>query len=185
MKGAETSFQLMTVPGYTGSGPGHWQSIWERGDPGIRRIEQRDWDRPDLSEWPRAIDAAVRSAARPVVLLAHSCGVTAVALWAETYATPVAGAFLVAPADPDSAAADEMVRAFGPVPLRTLRFPALVVASEDDPYCATSRAADYARAWGATLTSAAAAGHINTASGHGPWPEGQSLLAAFCSAIGR
>ncbi|HEY0157730.1 MAG TPA: alpha/beta hydrolase [Thermoanaerobaculia bacterium] len=173
----------MTVPGYTGSGPGHWQSIWERDDRSMQRVEQRDWNRPDVVEWPASIERAVQSAEQPVVLLAHSCGVTAVALWAREYRTPIAGAFLVAPADPASAAADERVQSFGPVPLVPLPFRALVIASDDDPYCSITRAGEYAAAWGAALVTVEGAGHINTASGHGPWPEGKALLDAFCATL--
>lgn len=177
------NIQLLTVPGYTGSGPGHWQSIWERADPEMQRIEQADWNWPDVIEWPRNIEAAVTNAARPVVLIAHSCGVTAVALWAQKYETTIAGAFLVAPADPESAAADDAVRSFGPIPLRPLPFRSVVVASDDDPYCTIARATDYSRAWGATLVNAGPAGHLNTASGHGPWPEGRTLLERFCAEL--
>ena len=34
------------------------------------------------------------------------------------------------------------------------------------------RAADFAGAWGSDFHEAGDAGHIDTASGHGPWPEG-------------
>lgn len=179
----ETAFEVLMVPGYTGSGPQHWQSLWEEAIPEARRVEQRDWDRPDVIEWPRAIDAAVRGAHRPVVLVAHSCGVTAVALWARSRSAEVAGAFLVAPADPASGAADRNVRAFGPVPLELLPFRSVVVGSENDEYCSLARAKQYAGAWGAMFVSAGPAGHINTASGHGPWPEGRRLFDAFCSSL--
>ena len=177
------TLQLINVPGYTGSGPDHWQSIWERHDPTILRVEQQDWNRPDIEEWPRALQSVVSSARYPVIFVAHSCGVTAVALWAARYKERVGGAFLVAPADPLSAPADAVVRAFGPVPLIRLGFPALVVASDDDPYCSVDRARDYARAWAADLVVVPRAGHINTASGHGPWPEGRRLLDQFCDHI--
>ena len=55
-------------------------------------------------------------------------------------------------------------------------FPAIVVASRDDPFVAFERAAAFAADWGAEFADAGAAGHINTASGHSPWPEGRLLL---------
>lgn len=179
----ETAFDILMVPGYTGSGPQHWQTLWEAAIPDARRVEQRDWDRPDVDEWPRTIDAAVRSARHPVVLVAHSCGVTAVALWAQAYAAPIAGAFLVAPADPSSDAADQTVRAFGPVPTELLPFRSVVVGSANDPYCSIAQARRFAAAWGSMFVAAGDAGHINTASGHGPWPEGRRLFDAFCSSL--
>lgn len=176
-------FQFFTVPGYTGSGPEHWQTLWERDDPSFARIEQRDWDRPDAAEWPAAIEAAVRGAAKAVVLVAHSCGVTAVAHWAKRYAPEIAGAFLVAPPDPERVDLEQAVRDFGPVPLDPLPFPAMVVASEDDATCDVEKARALAAVWGAQFVSAGNQGHINTASGHGPWPEGRRLLNAFVTQL--
>lgn len=183
MSEVETAFDILIVPGYTNSGPGHWQTLWQQSMPEARRVEQQDWNRPNVTAWPRAIEEAVRVAKRPVVLVAHSCGVTAVALWAAAHTARAAGAFLVAPADPDSAAADDAVRVFAPVPQQQLPFRSVVVASDDDPYCSLARAKDYASAWGSMFVSAGSAGHINTASGHGPWPEGLRLLSAFCSSL--
>jgi uncharacterized protein len=67
-------FQLLTVPGFTGSGPNHWQSLWENADSTIIRVEQADWNRPEIEEWSATIDRYVRSSERPVILVAHSCG---------------------------------------------------------------------------------------------------------------
>lgn len=178
-------FQFLMVPGYTGSGPEHWQAVWERDDASFTRVEQRDWDHPDPHEWSVAIEAAIRGALRRVVLVAHSCGVSAVAHWAKRFApdAAVVGAFLVAPPDLERADLEPAVRAFAPVPLEALPFPSMLVASEDDPYCEIDRARALANAWGASFVSAGKAGHINTASGHGPWPEGRRLLNAFATQL--
>ena len=50
--------------------------------------------------------------------------------------------------------------------------PSLLVVSTNDPLCSVERAVDMATAWGSELHFAGEAGHINVASGHGPWPEG-------------
>jgi hypothetical protein len=175
--------QLLTIPGYTGSGPGHWQSIWERSDPSIRRVEQRDWNRPAIPDWTDTIENAVRQAEGRCILIAHSCGVTAVAHWAARSPSKIAGAFLVAPPDSDRDDLEAPVRGFRLPPIRPLPFPALVVASQNDPTCDYSRAAEFAVAWGARLLSAGLAGHLNTASGHGPWPEGRRMYEAFRLAL--
>ena len=39
--------RVLTVPGWSGSGPGHWQTIWERKN-GHERLSQRDWQNPNL-----------------------------------------------------------------------------------------------------------------------------------------
>jgi hypothetical protein len=101
------------------------------------------------------------------------------------FKTKIAGAFLVAPPDTDRSDLDEPVKRFALPRLERLAFPALVVASEDDPHCTFDRARHLANAWGAGLVSAGKAGHINTASGHGPWPEGWRFLEDFCAALER
>jgi len=177
--------KLLTIPGYTGSGPQHWQSVWERADPSMTRVPQEDWDHPDPEAWSARIDAAVRAAGQPLLLIAHSCGVTAVAHWTSRFNTKIAGAFLVAPPDTDRDDLDEPVKKFALPRLMPLPFRAVVVASENDPYCTFDRARQLAGAWRASLVSAGNAGHINTASGHGPWPEGRRLLEDFCVALGQ
>ncbi len=175
---------LRTIPGYTNSGPDHWQSHWERAEPAIGRIAQQDWDHPEPRAWATAVDAAIAPATMAsTVLIGHSCGSIAVAHWAAQYGRRVAGAFLVAPSDVERPGVPAVLKAFGPIPLFQLPFPSLVVASEDDPYCSPERAQVFARAWGSALVFVGSAGHINTASGHGPWPEGRALLQSFCARL--
>lgn len=161
---------ILLVPGWTGSGPDHWQSRWERNLSTAHRIEQDDWDQPDKDAWVANIVAAVRSAKRPVVLVAHSCGVAAVVHAAPQLAgLGVVGAYLVAPADLEGSDTWPATRGgFTPVPTERLPFPSVVVASSNDPTCTMERARAFAEAWGATLVPAGDAGHINTESGHGP-----------------
>jgi hypothetical protein len=62
------------------------------------------------------------------------------------------------------------------MPLVRLPFPSVVVASTDDPYVTVDRATAFARAWGSALTLVERAGHLNSASGLGDWPQGFALL---------
>lgn len=73
---------VLMVPGFTGSGPGHWQSILERAQAEYRRVQQRDWDHPEPAEWLQALDRAVRAEPGEVVLVGHSFGCLAIAKWA-------------------------------------------------------------------------------------------------------
>jgi hypothetical protein len=171
---------VLMVPGFTGSGPGHWHSLWQRDRPRWSRVEQRDWDRPEPIAWETTLDETIRSGDEPVVLAAHSLGCVTVARWAgRGQIGRVAGAFLVAPSDVEAPTAPREVVGFAPIPLRPLPFPAVVVASADDPLVSMARARLFADAWGAQLITIGNAGHINTASGHGPWPEGLAMLLAF------
>lgn len=174
---------ILIIPGWQGSGPDHWQSRWERRLSTARRVTQADFDRPDRAEWTARLVAEVETCRRPVILVAHSLGVPLVAHAAPLLPVgKVAGAFLVAP--PDVEKLDEAALAsFAPVPTAPLPFPSVVIASRTDPYCDYARAEDFAYAWGGVLVDAGEAGHINTESGHGPWPEGSMRLLGFLQSL--
>lgn len=168
--------EILLIPGYTGAGPEHWQTLWEARLPNTRRVRQRDWDRPDRREWTAALHREVRRCAAPPVLVAHSLGCITVAWWAALHAARVRGALLVAPADVEAPDALEELRGFAPIPMAALPFPSIVVMSEDDPFATSARSRALASAWGSRLVSAGAAGHLNTATGLGAWPAGLELL---------
>lgn len=167
----------LILPGLGNSGPEHWQSLWQA-DLGCERLDLPDWDAPRLSRWLYlAIDAIER---RPgVVLIAHSLGCILVAhVAAARPDLDIGGALLVAPADVDSRRhTPERLGDFAPLPRVALPFPAVLVASRNDPHMDFPVAAGLAADWGARLVDAGAVGHINVASGHGVWPEGRGLLA--------
>jgi uncharacterized protein len=176
--------EILIVPGLGGSGPEHWQSRWQAKLSTARRIEQEDSERPRLEEWRRCIIADVEAARKPVVLVAHSLGVIAVAHAAAELEGKVRGAFLVAPPSSRAIAEDDAIDAdFGAVPLLPLPFPAVLVASRDDSYAQYHEVEELARAWHAKLLDAGAAGHINAESGYGPWPEGLLHFAKFLGTL--
>lgn len=168
----------LIVPGLAGSGPAHWQTVWEetRGD--CARVAQRDWDDPDPDEWVATLHRAIWRAEPPVVLVAHSLGCLLVARWADAFRSDdhVLGALLVAPCDPECPRAPDTVARFGPLSARSLPFASTVVASRDDPYASFDRARRFADTWGSSFVDAGAAGHINANSGLGDWRFGQVLL---------
>ncbi|WP_132249626.1 RBBP9/YdeN family alpha/beta hydrolase [Methylobacterium segetis] len=172
---------ILVIPGLAGSEEEHWQARWASRLPTARIVEQADWDRPEPEAWCGRIREAVEASTRPVVLIAHSLGVIAsVAVAPALPPGVVRGALFVAPPDIERTPnLPESVRAFAPIPREPLPVPALVVASRTDPYCTYERAEDLAYAWGAVIVDAGESGHINVASGHGPWPEGLMRLAGF------
>jgi uncharacterized protein len=183
---------ILIIPGWSSSGPDHWQTRWERSLKTARRVEQADWLAPDRAAWTAAIAGEIATATRPVILVAHSLGVmAAVHALAEgpaSTSSKVAGAFLVAPADIETAqkwpvtqglSLDSMAGGFSPVPRGKLPCPSAVVASASDPYCSLDRARSFAHDWGSHLFEAGDVGHINTASGHGPWPDGLMQFGWF------
>lgn len=171
MKLAEAD--ILIQPGLGNSGPGHWQRRWaERFGTG-RIIEQAHWDRPRLADWAACIEREIMMATRPVVLIAHSLGVSAVVHTAQRLRdTKVRGAFLVSPPDHERDDLPAELAGFAHVPRDPLPFPSMLVVSTNDPYCSIERAVDMATAWGSDLHLQNNAGHINFVSGHGPWPEG-------------
>src|ERR1700759_3200711 len=73
------NLDTLFIAGLNGSGPDHWQTRWRRRMPNARLVEQADWDRPDRAAWVGAIVAACEAVERPILLLAHSLGVIALA----------------------------------------------------------------------------------------------------------
>ena len=175
---------IIIVPGYTNSGPDHWQSRWQAKLSTARRVEQAEWSKPVREDWVANVAVAVNEAERPVVLVAHSLGVAAVVQAIGEFRKPVAGAFLVAPPDvANPAIRPKHLMTFGPYPREPLPFPSIVIASRDDSFCDFAVAEDIAAAWGSLFIDAGNSGHINAASGHGPWPEGSLTFARFLSRL--
>lgn len=177
---------ILTVPGLGGSGPGHWQTLWERTRTDTARVDLGMWENPRRNAWVTKLDRAIHTANAPIILAAHSLGCLAVAWWAElagqTYGWPVVGALLVAPPDVDRASACSAIRSFGPSPHTQMPFPSLLVASEDDPYASPQRSFDMARDWSSHFIAAGPLGHINAESDIGLWHEGQALLGRLIGA---
>lgn len=177
---------LVIVPGLGDSGPEHWQTLWEQKF-GAARVRQDDPETPLPAPWSARLQEVVEATPGDLILVGHSCGVLTIVHWAQRYGghARVRGALLVAPADADLAATCTRhpgVRGMAPTPLEPLPFPALVVASENDPYVTFERAQTFAEAWDAALVTAGEAGHLNVASGHGEWPDGEVLLAECVNA---
>jgi predicted alpha/beta hydrolase family esterase len=175
---------ILIVPGYTNSGPDHWQSRWQARLSTARRVEQAEWTKPVREDWTANVARAVNEAERPVVVIAHSLGVPSVVQAIPQFTNKVAGAFFVAP--PDVANPEIRPRhlmTFGPYPRDPLPFPSITIASRNDPYCLFEVAEDIASAWGSLFIDAGEAGHLNAESGHGPWPEGSMTFAQFMTRL--
>ncbi|TPW26802.1 RBBP9/YdeN family alpha/beta hydrolase [Pararhizobium mangrovi] len=182
MKASEAD--IIIVPGYTNSGPDHWQSRWERNIRTARRVEQDAWSKPERDDWVRRMAETVNAAQGPVVIVAHSLGVATAIHAIPEFVTPVVGAFLVAPPEVDNPEIrPKHLMTFGPYPRDPLPFPSMVVASRNDPFGSYEHADELAAAWGSVIMDAGNAGHINAESGQGPWPEGTMVFARFMSRL--
>lgn len=172
MRGAAfEDYRVLVAPGLHGSGPAHWQSRWEALFPSFERIEQEDWDDPDLHAWSRQVDRVrAQDDSRPVLIAAHSFGSLATVASVARNPANVAGILLVAPADPAK---------FGlacTVPQKTLPVRSIMLASSNDPWMASDRALSWARRWGSEFVDLGPLGHVNAESGLGDWPTGLHYL---------
>ena len=163
-------FHVIIVPGLHDSGSGHWQSRWQQAHPEFSRVRQDDWDNPHLAHWAARLDQVRARDPRPVLLVAHSFGALASVHAIARDSAHVAGALLVAPADPDKFGVSALL------PALPLACPSMVVSSANDPWMRAEHAAQWARRWGSELIEAGPLGHINADSGLGDWPDGQRLL---------
>ena len=175
---------ILTLPGWQGSGPGHWQSRWEQRH-GCPRVEQHDWMHPLRGDWTARLEevvlahtAAPAAPAGPLLLAAHSLGCLLTAWWAahSRHAGRVAGALLVAPPDIEREDNRQQIPGWAPPARQRLPFPAVLVASSDDPFGSLASASRLASDWGAEFLNLGPLGHINADSGLGDWDAGHALL---------
>ncbi|CAD7035102.1 serine hydrolase family protein [Pseudorhizobium halotolerans] len=182
MKASEA--EILIIPGYTNSGPDHWQSRWETKLSTARRVDQAEWSKPVREDWVAKVAEEVNAATLPVVLVAHSLGIPSAVHAIPLFRKQVVGAFFVAPPEVDNPAVrPRHLMSFGPYPRDPLPFPTVTIASRNDPFGSYEHADDIAAAWGSLLIDAGESGHINAESGHGPWPEGTMVFAQFLSRL--
>ena len=142
---------VLMVPGLGNSDKDHWQSVWESRSPKIKRVQQGNWDEPDLDLWLKSLSSQIVGIEKPEFIAAHRIGSALVAHWAvrqasthAVYYSRVFGVLLISSADVE--APDRIppqVRYFAP-----MVFPSIVLASDDDPYVAEERTRFFAKCWG-------------------------------------
>src|SRR5690606_12983517 len=66
------SSTVLTVPGYHGSGQGHWQTWLESEVAECRRVRRVDWESPILADWALEIRREIDEAVGAVWIVAHS-----------------------------------------------------------------------------------------------------------------
>lgn len=179
---------VLIVPGLRDHVAQHWQTLLAAQLPGCVTVPPMG--REDLDRQARvdALEAAVASVRGPVLLVAHSGGCITVAHWASNtaHAHRVRGALLAAPPDfdtpmPEGYPGIDALRAAGwfPVPRQRLPFPSLVALSRNDPLGRLDRVQDLARDWSSRTVDLGEVGHLNPASGYGPWPMAMELIASL------
>ena len=153
--------RVLIVPGLRGSGPEHWQTLWESSHRNFRRVLQHDWLWPRLADWSEALEDAIRAEQHDVFIVAHGFGCLATLARLQKRSADVLGVLLVAPRRPDE---------FGFVPPK-LDIPAILVASRNDTWLSFEEGKQLAHDIKATLVDAGEMGHID-----GDWPGGERCL---------
>lgn len=169
--------EILVLPGLGNSGEGHWQTLWEK-QFGFRRVNQEEWETPVCEDWINKLDEEISRFQNDqnIILIGHSLACSTIVFWAEKYQKRIKGALLVAPSDTEADSYPPGTIGFKPMPMMRLPFPSITVASTNDPYVTLIRAQQFSEAWGSKLYVVADAGHINVASGYGPWPNGLKFL---------
>lgn len=181
---------FVIVPGLRGQVPTHWQTwlAYRLADQhrSVVTVRPLGRDRVDLDERIALLEETVRGIDGPVVLVAHSAGVVATVHWARRHplsAARVVGALLATPPDlvsplgPEYPPLERLAElGWSPVPQQPLPFPSIVAASTTDSLGDLDRVRDLAGAWGSEVVVLGPVGHLNPASGFGPWPRGEELV---------
>lgn len=182
-----TQPSVVIVPGLRDHVEDHWQTLLavrltEAGRT-VVTVPPLTGDRLSREAGVANLHKVVSQIEGPVVLIAHSAGVITTVHWAQQHEAEVYGALLVTPPDferplPDGYPAPELLaeRGWTPVPRSALPFPAVVAVSSDDPLGSVEHVRSLAADWGSRLVELGAVGHLNPASGHGPWPRAEELL---------
>ncbi|MGE0072434.1 MAG: RBBP9/YdeN family alpha/beta hydrolase [Thiomonas sp.] len=182
---AQTPPRVLLLPGWLGSGPGHWQRRWQAVYADTL-VEQADWVTPRRGDWIARLEDVIVAQPGTVALAAHSLGCHLVAAWAASsrHVHRVACALLVAPPDlqrPDLPQA--LLPWRRPLTSLPLPFVASVAYSADDPYACTTASRQLAATWGAHAIDLGRCGHVNADSALGDWPQGRELLDALLQRV--
>lgn len=167
------------VPGVGGSEPEHWQSWLQHQLKSCSRVQQQDWNQPVLHEWVQEFVKTVQSIQEPIQIVAHSFGcLTAVAAFAQhpKLNQKIKNLVLVAPANPArfgslGFAADRQNNYQPYFYQLQLQVPCQMIISENDPWLGFDEAMQLSKAWKIKPKNLGQVGHINVASGFGPFPE--------------
>ena len=175
---------VLFVPGLRDHVEDHWQTHLAREIAGSKTVPPLIKDRLSLRARVEVLDEALQAIAGDVILAAHSAGVLMIAHWAQNPTRAIRAALLATPADietplPEGYPTFQELTQNGwlPIPRAPLPFRSIVVASRNDPLAKFERVKSFAESWQATLVDGGEIGHLNPATGFGPWPAAHELIA--------
>lgn len=175
---------ILIISDETGADEDHWHSRWERQLSTARCIIQANRKENVHKDQVEQVVNEVKKAEKPIVFIAYSLGVPIVIEALASIRQKVCGVFFVAPPDmPIPGMNSDYARAFAPYTREPLPFPSLLIASRNDPFCSFEKAEALAKDWRSLFLDAGEAGHIDSKSGHGPWPEGLMVFSQFLAKL--
>ncbi len=174
------ALRVLILHGWNGSNPPHWQD-WLAKKLESEGVEVSfpmlpNMSRPERDIWEKSVLDELENF-RPNAVVCHSLGAV---LWfhlADKHAIEgVEKLLLVAP--PDVHTTIDEVASFFPAPLPKELHAAkkLLVVSDSDPYLSMKQAGEMFRTLDIPTKILQDAGHINSASGHGPFPLAYDFL---------
>jgi predicted alpha/beta hydrolase family esterase len=178
---------VLIVPGLRDAVAEHWQTQLEaslvEADRRVASVPPMGRGDLDLETRLDAIERTAQALAGRLIVVAHSGGCIMLAHWARRTRRAVHGALLATPPDFDRplpegypTLAELDAAGWLPVPRERLPFPSIVAASRNDPLGRFARVGELASAWGSRLVDLGEVGHLNPASGYGPWPRAESFI---------
>ncbi|WP_372030239.1 RBBP9/YdeN family alpha/beta hydrolase [Pseudomonas kurunegalensis] len=183
MEKLQTTATVLIVPGLRDHVAEHWQTLLAGRLAKVRSVPPLQVDGLCCNARVEAIQRELDQLEGEVILVAHSAGVLMVAHWAARYRRPIKGALLAAPPDLNAhwpahypSPSNLAEKGWSPLPPTSLPFPSIVAASSNDHLASYAAAGELARRWGSELVGLGAVGHLNPASGFGPWPLAEALI---------
>jgi predicted alpha/beta hydrolase family esterase len=169
---------VLIVPGLRDHVDEHWQTLLAAALPKVRTVPPMGREDLDCASKVASIEREAQAIDGPLIVVAHSGGVVMTVHWARQTRRKVLGALLATPPDfetpmPGGYPTPDALRTGGwlPVPREPLPFPSIVAASRNDPLADYERVRQLADDWRSSLVDLGEVGHLNPASGYGPWPD--------------
>ncbi|WP_231758455.1 RBBP9/YdeN family alpha/beta hydrolase [Microbulbifer elongatus] len=186
----ETQATVLIVPGLRDHVEEHWQTHLESRLQRVCSVPPLTENRLDCDARIENIQRQIERISGDIILVAHSAGCLMVAHWAARYTREIKGALLAAPPDmqadwPPQYPTPDTLREQGwePLPQQPLPFPSILAASTNDYLASFNAAGHMAATWGSKLVNLGDVGHLNPASGYGPWPMADVFIEELDSCL--
>ncbi|MFW1859692.1 RBBP9/YdeN family alpha/beta hydrolase [Acinetobacter defluvii] len=184
MEKIKTEATILIVPGLRDHVEEHWQTVLAAQLEKVRTVPPTEIDKLSCNNRVARIQAELDQIEGPVILVAHSAGVLMTIHWAALHSSEnIKGALLVTPPDlnqswPENYPSSTVLaqQGWSPLPTQKLPFPSIVIASDNDHLASAASIEKMAQDWGSQCVNLGEVGHMNPASGFGPWLEAQKFI---------